>query len=106
MKYEEILPDVLAGRWVRTNISGDWIKMRDIGAFQDEYDAKVTILRDTYELHTWETRPEEIIGVVSVTEVNMCRRERSSAIIEMKIESETFPMYGGRYKLIPVEGGA
>ncbi len=58
MKYSEILPDVIAGKWVRNNKKHMWMVMNEKGLWSTSSDATGgPISREAYELDTWEVKP-------------------------------------------------
>ncbi len=60
MKYSEILPDVLAGKWVRHKPNHEWFMMSESGIFVKGGKTLVSIDRNSYDLDTWEVKPEII----------------------------------------------
>jgi len=121
MKYSEILEDVLAGKCVRTNPNGKWIKMGEEGVFYDEAGCKTNIRRDTYDFETWEVKPDEIYiwGFTDASHVNCVEcfsfREIKTPLLgadnhtlfalqRLQGESPLFPTdKPQKYKLVPVE---
>ncbi len=63
MKYQDILPDVLAGKWVRIEQERSWIRMKSNGDWIDDKGDEVRVHLCYYKIDTWEVKsdePEEI----------------------------------------------
>ncbi len=64
MKYQDILPDVLAGKWVRPLnhkvFDYPWLRMKDDGFWEDESNMNHGVEKDCYSLSEWEVKLEEI----------------------------------------------
>lgn len=59
MKYADILPDVLAGKWVRNHQNLErWLKMDENGHWHTEDGTMVDLPRNSYSFDTWEVKPE------------------------------------------------
>lgn len=60
MRYQDILPDVLKGKWVRQEESAEWMKMNTFGHFHYNKGTDPPIVnRKDYERDTWEVKPDE-----------------------------------------------
>jgi len=118
MKYSEILDDVLAGKWVRTNPNCEWIRMGEEGVFYDEAGCKTNIRRNTYTFKTWEVKPDEIYvwGVSKGDDGKYVSYLGNEFLCDFTLESNpshNVVRYSGRplfptdkpqkYKLVPVE---
>lgn len=61
MKYEEILPAVLKGKWFRADLQYMWVRMNEDGILFDMGNNEVkNFHRNSYLWDTWKVKPEEI----------------------------------------------
>ncbi|MCK5609263.1 hypothetical protein KAR91_45735 [Candidatus Pacearchaeota archaeon] len=59
MKYQDILPDVLAGKWVRPEEKHEWVYLDAMGMWQGQTTmTPIVIKRDLYCGDTWEVKPK------------------------------------------------
>lgn len=62
MKYQDILPDVLTGKWVRHKFNHPWYRMDYSGVFLKKGEIgerTIPLERNDYLLDTWEVKPDE-----------------------------------------------
>lgn len=62
MKYQDILPDVLAGKIVRQSPDLPWMRMKRSGMWDidDEHSPETVLKKEAYLVNTWEVKPQEI----------------------------------------------
>ena len=126
MKYQDILPSVLEGKWVREKQNRPWVRMKKRGEWISEVghsrsEVPTTIGRETFLLDTWEVKPYQ--GDIIVWGISIRNIERYDSYILAKdgfligdalngtvkpiIKDGVYPLFPEaktrKYKLIPVE---
>lgn len=104
MKYQDILPDVLAGKLVRPCKRHKWVRMNEDGNFVERNgkfaDCK-DLNRESYNLDTWEVKPndpEEIRIVID----SVSKSPAHTPAIGAWVVSGAVSVHQ-KYKLIPVD---
>ena len=114
MKYAEILPDVLAGNYVKIESREPWIRMDNNGRFYIKGGMIANITLDMYKLNTWEVKPEEI-HVLGMSKLSGERNDYTSYVtvdINHNDQRVEYPVCGmkayfptdkpQKYKLVPI----
>lgn len=115
MKYSEILPAVLDGKWVRVSENGRWLQMDQAGEWSIEEGQEVQVSRDLYSLDTWEVKPEDTYvwgtsGSINNNTIHTLQFRHGGKSFNLNVNAGkdspmVFPKRYQKYKLVPVEDG-
>lgn len=102
MKYQDILPDVLAGKWVRDCDVRLWARMNSKGVWESQgLNKDWCPLRAEYEKDTWEVKPDEPEEIRIVID-SVDKSPRHTPAICAWVANGSVSVHQ-KYKLIPVD---